>query len=435
MVFGQRRPVHSLAEAGDGTRFEIHSFSIRGDVLRALLSAYACEPHKGSEQEVGWQRAVQMLDFADEVWVITRANSREVIEAESISRHPKLHFLYYDLPGWAAKLKKQFWFFPVYVMLWQRGAYRMAAKQHGETPFDAVYHVTFTGMIHGSHMGRLGIPLIIGPIAGGERAPFALRRGLPLRYRLQELFRDATIVAQPYNPLTYPAMKSARRIYISTADSFRLIPPGMRSKTEVLLSIATPPPEQIAAARRPSPVPRFMFAGRHLYWKGVHLAIRALAEAKRVVPSATLTLYGRGPADAWLHEVVRKAGVEDAVDFAGFAPRRQFLDSFRTFTALVFPSLHDSGGLIALEALARGLPVLCLDLGGPGMLVNETCGAKVSVSNLTEPEAVSGLAQAMARLAIMAPEEMEQLSQGALRRAAELSWRNLTERVMRMEGP
>lgn len=399
--------------------------------MRALLSAYACEPHKGSEQEVGWQRAVQMLDFADEVWVITRANSRELIEAEPISRHPKFHFLYYDLPGWAARLKKQFWFFPLYVMLWQRGAYRMAREQHGKTSFDAVYHVTFTGMIHGSYMGKLGIPFIVGPIAGGERAPFALRRGLSFRYWLQELFRDVTIVLQRYSPLTYPAMVSARQIYVSTGDTFRLIPPRLRHKAEVLLSIATPPPEEIAAARQPSPVPRFMFAGRHLYWKGIHLAIRALVEARRTVPSATLTLYGRGPADPWLREIVNKAGAADAVEFVGFAPRQGFLDSFRTFTALVFPSLHDSGGLIALEALARGLPVICLDLGGPGIMVNESCGVAVSTANADEPEVVSALAKAMVKLATMTPEEAAELSKGALGRAAELSWWNLTERVTR----
>lgn len=418
-----------IAEADEEPASNTTLSEITGDILRALLSAYACEPHKGSEQELGWQRAVQMLDFADEVWVVTRANSRELIEAESISRHPKFHFLYYDLPDWAAKLKKQFWFFPLYVMLWQRGAYRKAKEQHSNTPFDVIYHVTFCGMIHGSYMGQIGVPFVIGPIAGGERAPYALRRRLPLRYQLKELFRDLTIALQRYSPLTYPAMVSARRIYATTPDSLKLISSRLRHKAEVLLSIGAPPPEDIEAERQPSPTAKFMFAGRLLYWKGIHLAIRALAEARRTIPSATLTLYGDGPADEWLRQGARQVGVNTGLEFVGNVPRKEFVKHFQTYTALVFPSLHDSGGLVVLEALARGVPVICLNLGGPGVIVNESCGVAVSTANADEPEIVSALANAMVKLATMAPEEAAQLSRGALHRAAELSWRNLTERV------
>ena len=66
--------------------------------LKVLISAYACEPHKGSEPGVGWNWARQIAEFA-EVWVITRANNREIIE-EEFKRNPvsNLHFIYVDLP-------------------------------------------------------------------------------------------------------------------------------------------------------------------------------------------------------------------------------------------------------------------------------------------------------------------------------------------------
>ena len=50
--------------------------------MKILLSAYACEPNKGSEPEVGWRWATELLKFNNEVYVITRLNNKENIEKE-----------------------------------------------------------------------------------------------------------------------------------------------------------------------------------------------------------------------------------------------------------------------------------------------------------------------------------------------------------------
>jgi glycosyltransferase involved in cell wall biosynthesis len=371
-----------------------------------------------------------MPPHADEVWVLTRANNQVVIETDPSSRKPGLHFIYYDLPPWALKLKKQAWFLPIYVSLWQWGAYRLAARHHRAKRFDRVYHVTFTGMVSGSFMGRLGIPLIVGPIAGGERAPFALRRGMPMLCKLKEVVRDLGIILQRYSPLICPALAAAERIYVVTPDSMRLVKKKWHYKTEVRLSVASCGQTVGEAERPPATLPRFVFAGRLLHWKGVHFAIRALAEARRTVPASTLTLFGSGPAERWLRDLASGMGVADAVEFVGHAPRQRFVDSLRTYTALIFPSLHDSGGLVVLEAFANGLPVVCLDLGGPGAMVNNSCGFVIPTLQADETQTVTRLANAIISLATMPHQDWERLSSGAIARANELSWAALTARIV-----
>ena len=398
--------------------------------MRVLLSAYACEPNKGSEQEVGWQRALQMLAFADEVWVLTRSNNKEVIEADPQGHSPGLHFLYYDLPRWLRRLKKWPGFLYVYVTLWQWGAYRLAASQHRENAFDCVYHVTFASIRTGSRMGRLGIPFVIGPIAGGECSPIRLRRSMPFRGKASELLRDLGILSQRYSPLARPAFAAAERIFVTTADSLRLVPPKWRFKTAVHLAIGTRGDAERNEAQRPPAIPCFVVAGRLLHWKGVHLAIRALAQVKATIPDATLTLLGNGPAERWLRDLAKRCGVADAVEFAGHVPRQQLVDSLLSYTGLVFPSLHDSGGLVVLEALSKGLPVVCLDLGGPGIMVNGSCGIVVPTTHADEAQTVTRLASAMISLATMATPDLERLSMGAIARANELSWARLTERIV-----
>jgi glycosyltransferase involved in cell wall biosynthesis len=370
-----------------------------------------------------------MQAFADEVWVLTRSNSRELIEENLPAGADQLHFIYYDLPAWARRLKHRRGLIYLYFIAWQFGAYRAAAKQHQITPFDCVYHVTMTSLQLGSYMHRLGVPLVVGPIAGGERAPFRLRRGLTLGAQIAETFRDLGILLQRFNPLARPAFAAAKRILVTSNESLRLVPPRYRGKTLVQLAIASD--QQNGKAREAtSRAASFVFAGRLLHWKGIHLAIRALAEARRVVPSATLTIYGSGPAEKWLRGVAVRSSLSDAVEFAGRISQESLIEKFDDFTALVFPSLHDSGGLVVLEALSRGLPAVCLDLGGPGEIVDQRCGVVVSTAGRSEAAVVKALAEAMIRLASMTCEERGMLSRGAFERASELTWSSLTARAV-----
>jgi glycosyltransferase involved in cell wall biosynthesis len=376
-----------------------------------------------------------MTAHADEVWVLTRSNNQGVIEADPQSHIPGLHFIYYDLPRWALSLKKQSWFLPIYFILWQWGAYRLASRQHREKRFDCVHHVTFSGVLAGSFMGRLKIPFIVGPIGGGERAPLRLRRSMPIRGKASELLRDLGIIFQRYSPLTCATLASAERIYVSTPDSLRLVKTKWHPKTEVLLSIATCSSAAKPTKRQPSLFPRFVYFGRLLHWKGVHFAIRALAETRRTIPEATLTLFTGGPDERWLRSVAKRFGVADAVEFAGHIPCRQkLLDSLHSYTAFIFPSLHDSGGMVVIEALSEGLPVICLDLGGPGIMVNASCGIVVPAAHMDEAQVVTGIAGAMISLGKMTATEHESLSAGAIARANELSWARLTELIVGRAG-
>jgi glycosyltransferase involved in cell wall biosynthesis len=101
----------------------------------------------------------------------------------------------------------------------------------------------------------------------------------------------------------------------------------------------------------------------------------------------------------------------------------------RGYKALVFPSLHDSGGIVVLEALSEGLPVVCLDLGGPGTVVNESCGIVVPTENADETQTIGRISNAMISLGTMPDVVWRRLSAGATAKANELSWDSLTGHV------
>jgi glycosyltransferase involved in cell wall biosynthesis len=391
--------------------------------LNVLLSAYACEPGKGSEPGVGWHWARELAGRGHRVSVITRANNREAIETELRQRpQPNLRFLYYDLPRWARWWKKGGRGIRLYYTLWQWGAYRRARRLAREIRLDCVHHITFGGFHLPTFMGRLNLPFVLGPVGGGERAPLALRRSFPWKRRALERVRDAANAAVAIHPVSRASFSRASVILCKTGETAACIPAAYRDKCRVQLEIGTEPAslEVPAAESRNLRGLRVLYMGRLLYWKGLHLALRAFAEARRTLPEARLTVIGSGPDESWLRGLARSLELQDAVEWIPWLPQQQAMQAYSQHDALLFPSLHESSGNVVLEALARALPVVCLDLGGPGVIVDSTCGRVVKTAGRAEPEVIRGLAEALVELT--SPREWQRAACGALARAQQYRW-------------
>jgi glycosyltransferase involved in cell wall biosynthesis len=81
-----------------------------------------------------------------------------------------------------------------------------------------------------------------------------------------------------------------------------------------------------------------------------------------------------------------------------------------------------------MEALSQGLPVICLDTGGPGAMLPSSCGFKIPVEARTQVEVVIDLAAAMQQLA-RNPELRSEMAQRALQAAKENTWRQVVSRT------
>ena len=224
---------------------------------KILLSAYACEPGKGSEPGVGWHWALELAGLGYETWVLTRANNRPVIEAALAGRPPAStpRFLYYDLPAWARWWKKGSRGLRLYYFLWQWGAYGIARKFHGQERFDLVHHITFGVVRQPSFMGNLGIPFVFGPVGGGEKAPWRLRIGYPLRGWVLDSVRDLANLAVRFDPFMRHTFRRATYILAKTPQSRRAIPQRYRAKARVRADIGVNAPAVAAVPASPLPKP------------------------------------------------------------------------------------------------------------------------------------------------------------------------------------
>jgi glycosyltransferase involved in cell wall biosynthesis len=369
--------------------------------LRILISAYACEPEKGSEPAVGWNWVLQISRF-HEVWVITRKNNREPIEKALATKPlPNVHWVYFDLPRWARFWKKMQRGVHLYYYLWQIGAYFVVRKLHQQVGFDLIHHVTFGQYWVPSFLGLLPVPFVWGPVGGGESAPRGFWQDFSAHGKSHEVFRGLGRKIASIDPVT---LLIARRAQIAlatteqTAVSLRrlgarhvIVHPQFGMTQEERQSFG------LLSIRRESPF-RLISIGRLLHWKGFHLSLRAFARFHDIYPDCEYWIVNEGPDMSDLKALARRLGVENKVTFWGKLPTLQEVyGKLAQCDVLVHPALHEAFGNVCLEALASGRPVICLDLGGPALQVTENTGIKVPA---TSPEQViSDLAAAMTRLA------------------------------------
>lgn len=245
----------------------------------------------------------------------------------------------------------------------------------------------------------------------------------------QSLLRHAL---RPFEILAY---RRARRLIATTrayaagsaalerfGSKLAIVPLGSE-----LSPFLEPAAETLEAERRlraELPGPLWLMVGRLVYYKGLPVALRALRE----VPG-TLLIVGEGPLRAPLERLARGLGVAGRVRFAGVLSDAELAGAYRAATALWFPSTarSEAFGLVQVEAMASGLPVLNTAIPGSGVGEVSLDG----VSGLTVPMGdAHALAAAAARLHAE-PELRERLSRGARERAQrEFAARPMAERTL-----
>jgi glycosyltransferase involved in cell wall biosynthesis len=333
---------------------------------RILAFAYACEPEKGSEPGAGWVWAQLLAELGD-VWVLTRANNRPAIEAvlPQLPARGRMHFVYVDLPSWARFWKRGQRGVRAYYLLWQFAALVRARRLRRRHQFDLVWHLTMANAWLGSTAPLAGSPFIYGPVGGGVGVAWRLLPGLGVRGAVYELIRAGTRLAARYlNPLARLAWLRARVILVQNPETAAWLPRRHRHKAVVFPHAVISSGAQLKArTRRPSQTA--LFAGRLLAWKGVAIAMGAIAAA----PPWRLLVCGAGPEEARLRRLAAKLGLNDRVDFLGWQPREDVLRLMREESdVLLYPSLHDDSPLAVTDALSAGLPVVSLARGGPPVL-------------------------------------------------------------------
>jgi glycosyltransferase involved in cell wall biosynthesis len=124
-----------------------------------------------------------------------------------------------------------------------------------------------------------------------------------------------------------------------------------------------------------------IYAGRLDPIKGLALGLKSFKVFVEKYPDSKFEIIGKGPEEFRLKNLVHELGIYSHISFIPWLSREDLLKKLVESDVFLFPSFRDGGGAVIIEAMASGLPVICLDNGGPGFHIKEEWGIKIFPGN------------------------------------------------------
>lgn len=309
--------------------------------------------------------------------------------------------------------------------------FRWAKKQirmllNGGEKFDVAHQFSPIALRFPSALKAFDIPYVLGPMGGSLTTPEAFKSECETaawytRFRDLDQFR---LRFDPFLKSSYRNASAVLGVAPYVQDLLRHCKPQeFAVMSELGISQVYPPtPDKFAQKGI-----RLLHVGRGVRTKGLRDLIRAIAHLKDI-EGLHLDVAGKGPEMPVCEELAKDLGVAHLVTFHGQISREDVDRLYEKADVFAFPSFREPSGSVIYEALSHGVPTIVADRGGPGYVVDDSCGFRVAV---TEPETFSlQIANAVRTLASM-PELRRRLSEGAIRKMEQLAlWPSKIEALL-----
>jgi glycosyltransferase involved in cell wall biosynthesis len=377
--------------------------------LRVLLIAEACNPSWTSVPLVGYNFARALTERDDlHLTILTHVRNRPAVEVDPLANRATVHFIdnewlarpMYNLSKLLRGGQSLSWTidtamgWPSY-MVFESEVFNQFHHRLDAGDFDLIHRLTPLSPTVGSPLASwTKVPMIIGPLNGGLPWP----KDYPeLRRQEREWLVPVRRVytALPYYRSTYTHLAA---VIAGSRHTATELPPYYRGQRHYLPENGVDPARFPLAQAWPEPPARFRFisVGRMVPYKGMDMVLEAMGRSS-ALKQCELWLVGDGPQKPALEELVRRHGLESCVHLPGWMEQSKLGEELGRSQVFVFPSLREFGGGVALEALARGLPAIIVDYGGPAELVTPDCGVLLPMQ--PRGAMITRLQQAMEELA------------------------------------
>lgn len=361
-----------------------------------LLVAYQCGPDMGSVSQIGWEW-YNRLAMQHQVTLVTHVRNKAALEKAQAPVFDS-RIIYIDTEWFAGPLyclaKKTFPRSEHSVFLvssldyfvFDFAAYRQLKKLMTEGQlWDILHRVTPITLAAPTRLGHLGIPTVLGPLNSGLSDPTGFKQILKQEGTWLSKLRQISYLLDPL----LGSSRNAQRIL--TANNVTKACVASRYHHRCL----TVPENGISLSQfQSTPWPdapdsetplNVLFVGRLTPVKGLNMLIQAVAKMHHMGGNVVLNIVGDGPMYQEWTALSKHLGVQHVVHFHGAQPHERIAGYMQACHVFCLPCIRESGGAVLLEAMASGRPVIALNHGGPGEIINSDVGA---VLPLSRPEQV-----------------------------------------------
>jgi len=344
--------------------------------LRVLAVAPYCDGQDVGEAWCASQWVKNLSKVAD-VTLLTMRRQGRVPTSEQL---PNVTVIEWDDSAATARFERiNSMLKPSYVAFYIRARKWIATALADGRKFDIAHQFTPIALRYPSPLTGFNIPYVIGPLAGSLKTP----PGFETECRSSAWYTRL-------RSLDHWRLRRDRLLKRSYAGASALL--GVAPYVGELLSHAKPQRfeviselgvDELPAPRKRRMKPgslRLLHVGRGVRTKGLRDAIRAIA----LLPDkldVCLDVAGCGEEIDICKAEALSLGIADQVNFLGQIQRSDVEKLYMQADAFLFPSFREPSGSVIFEALRHGLPVITIDRGGPGYVVDASCGLTVAANS------------------------------------------------------
>lgn len=364
---------------------------------RILLCAYQCGPDMGSVSQIGWEWYARLCQ-EHSVTLVTHVRNRPALSAAG-APFAGSDIVFVDTEWFAGPLYRfAKWIFPrsehsVFIVssldyfVFDWSAFRQLRQQlRTGRRWELLHRVTPVTLAAPTWLGRLGLPTVIGPLNSGLKDP----RGFGKIMRQESTWLVRLRGFGRIFDHMIGSSRRATRILTASRATLEGVPkryhdrcqPMIENGVELTRFVPTPWPSVPGPAQALS----VLFVGRLIPVKALHLLLDAVAQLMGASKAVQLTVVGDGPMRSEWERYAAYLGLATQVSFVGNISLAEVSRHMQQCHVFCLPSVRESGGAVLLEAMASARPVIAMNFGGPGELVDAEVGA---VIDLITPEQVS----------------------------------------------
>lgn len=348
--------------------------------MKVLLSAYACEPNKGSEPGVGWNWTKYLSTYS-KIIVVTRKNNRHVIEKhlKQLNKPNNVRFIYFDLPRPFIALKKSFGIH-FYYHFWQKGLYRFLKNNKVLLKdVDVIHHLTFNEFREPGYLWKLDKKFILGPIGGAQNSKF-LFTGVWGYSFIKEIFRDCVnIYYLKFSYRVKQAIKKSSVVFVADSTTFKKLPIKYRHKYIQFLETGISGFTKGKRKKRKSDTLQILWSGSLIPRKGLPILLKV---AKKIKSNALFRVVGSGKYETEYKAFVTKNNLKNVI-FEGGVTFQQMQNYYTNADLFIFTSLRDTSGNVVLEAMSNGVPTIVLNHHGAADIIGEK-GLRIETNSIEQ---------------------------------------------------
>ena len=368
--------------------------------MKILVSAYACDPYRGSEPGVGWT-AVCRIARKHDVWVLADDHNREGWERGAkegiIPSNVHVRFLRKN----KAFIENRFL---AHLQSWLRYAafnrqiLKAAQGWHAEVGFDLCHQVTIAAWRMPSPLWQLPIPFVWGPIGGAGYIPSAFRSMLSPKSRAFETLRDWNTWMMKRSKKFRDCIRNTAVVIAANEETEQFLKPYRQGDCMLNLHVSSISESKVRQFTRPMKPnisgPLRLFAGGNIEGrKGVSLALRALADVAKQGIDFHYIVAGGGPEIQTLRKLSNELGIADLVDFHPGYTGDNYLQALQNTDVYLLPSFRETMGMTLVEAILAGCYPVVADTSAQGEIVRLAGGTAVPVTDMES--LIQGLADAV----------------------------------------